>query len=373
MPSIDGLRCLAVAGVIAFHGVNFGMPSFFGWAGVWLFFVISGFVITISLMAPDYEDVSLTTKLRVFWYRRALRILPLYLLVILLGFGLTAALSLSRLPLEQAPYLLTFTYNFYRIWPGYEPIPIFSHLWSLSVEEQFYLLYPVAFFALSRRGLRWLLMGIVLLGPVVRYLAGVTATFALGEEWAGNAVYQFSPGHFDAFAAGAMVALYRDRIVGRGYAAILSVIGALAALLAYGVACALARPELGIVHALRSGFVANVFGQFQHVAAYSVLNAVSVACVVLCVVGRGPAETVLRWGPFRHLGRISYGLYIYHLPLIYLFDQVPDLSMLEGPLSDVIYLVALFCVAHLSYFSFERQFLRLKPRAARVGNVDAGH
>jgi len=135
VPEIDAVRALAIAAVILVHA-GF-MP--FGWAGVWLFFVVSGFAVTTSLIRSEIG--SKFQQLRHFYVRRCLRIVPLYFMFI--GINSLYLLHVWRPePLRALPYLLTFTYDFrYAVGhteygPGaWSP---FGTMWSLSVEEQFY-------------------------------------------------------------------------------------------------------------------------------------------------------------------------------------------------------------------------------------------
>src|SRR5882724_2747279 len=125
--SLDGLRAMAIILVLSLHtGV-----MHFGWVGVQLFFVLSGFLITGILWKEKGREEPISYKFKKFWVRRALRILPLY-------FGYLFVLSLTYLLFHfpdsfrtYMPYLLTYTYNFTRTLPGWKIDPAFAHLWSL--------------------------------------------------------------------------------------------------------------------------------------------------------------------------------------------------------------------------------------------------
>lgn len=137
-----GSTCCDSMPCSASYRFNLGINPF-GWAGVWLFFVISGFVITLSLILLRHADLSLRSALSVFYYKRTLRIFPLYFLFIAVGIAAIIVSGNFR-HFHHLPYLFTFTYNFYRVWPLYEFTPLFGHYWNVSVEEQFYLLYSAA-------------------------------------------------------------------------------------------------------------------------------------------------------------------------------------------------------------------------------------
>src|SRR5260221_3723884 len=216
LQGVDGLRCLAIIAVLLFHAGLFRT----GWVGVWLFFVISGFVITRTLLADAERGLSAKAMFRRFYLKRSFRILPLYLGSILVFTLVIIALSSDRdQKLEHLPFLLTFTYNFYRLGSDYVNNDFFSHFWSLSVEEQFYLVYPSLLIFLSVLRLRYLLLAALVVVPVIRLIVSLVYGAITPESldvdpaaWRGNAVYQFGLTQFDAFAIGALIALNEARI-----------------------------------------------------------------------------------------------------------------------------------------------------------------
>lgn len=163
--AIDGLRGVAVGLVLLFHSGVFGA----GWVGVWIFFVISGFVIAGARIGETASSLSFRERFFDFLSRRAFRILPLYVLIMLLGAVVTAITGeLGDQYGLQLASLATFTFNFLRMWSEYTHSFWSGHLWSLSTEQQFYLLFPVVFFLTPRRWLPAVLIGVVLLSPLVR-------------------------------------------------------------------------------------------------------------------------------------------------------------------------------------------------------------
>ena len=131
--------------VIGFHYGRLG----FGWAGVEIFFVLSGFLITSVLLAD--ADLPVGLYLKRFYWRRLLRIFPLYYFY--LGLVAAAYLMTGRPSLfgRYWPSLLTYTFNFEFLLPSYRNEYTFGHFWSLSIEEQFYLFWPLALYFLDRR------------------------------------------------------------------------------------------------------------------------------------------------------------------------------------------------------------------------------
>jgi peptidoglycan/LPS O-acetylase OafA/YrhL len=145
LPALDGLRAVAVFIVIAYHaGLIQGIP---GDLGVTLFFVLSGFLITWLLLREFVATGSIS--IRTFYARRALRIFPAYYVFILFSLALDTVLG-HRWSLGLVSVAFTYLVNYYNAFLGH-PTTSIAHAWSLAVEEQFYLLWPLACLALLRR------------------------------------------------------------------------------------------------------------------------------------------------------------------------------------------------------------------------------
>ena len=157
MPSLDGIRALSVLAVIIYHANKMWLPG--GFLGVEVFFVISGYLITLLLLAESEKNGSISLK--EFWWRRARRLLPA-LWVVVLGVVVFAALfqreMLGTLRGDVVAALL-YGFNWFQIWVGtsyftsFEFVPL-RHLWSLAVEEQFYLIWPVVMLIVAKFGKR---------------------------------------------------------------------------------------------------------------------------------------------------------------------------------------------------------------------------
>ena len=157
MPSLDGIRALSVLAVIIYHANKMWLPG--GFLGVEVFFVISGYLITLLLLAESEKNGSISLK--EFWWRRARRLLPA-LWVVVLGVVVFAALfqreMLGTLRGDVIAALL-YGFNWFQIWVGtsyftsFEFVPL-RHLWSLAVEEQFYLIWPVVMLVVAKFGKR---------------------------------------------------------------------------------------------------------------------------------------------------------------------------------------------------------------------------
>jgi peptidoglycan/LPS O-acetylase OafA/YrhL len=157
IPSLDGIRALSVLAVIVYHANKHWLPG--GFLGVEVFFVISGYLITLLLLAES--EKSGTVSLKEFWLRRARRLLPA-LWVVVLGVVVFAALFqreiLGTLRGDVVAALF-YGFNWFQVWVGtsyftsFEFVPL-RHLWSLAVEEQFYLIWPIVMLVVAKFGKR---------------------------------------------------------------------------------------------------------------------------------------------------------------------------------------------------------------------------
>lgn len=358
MPELDTVRGIAILGVLALHGFysrysslrGWSRPAHvfleltrWGWVGVNLFFVLSGFLITGILLdsrpRADYY--------RRFYLRRALRILPAYYaLVILLAVlrqSTAAYLGLS------AAYLANVTI-FFGVAESYGP------LWSLAVEEHFYLLWPMIVRWLNRRNLALFAFGVCVAEPAIRAFA-----FHRGQV-AGLASFTWFVA--DGLASGGLLAiLLRTSLARRQIARIAMSLLALAF-----IAAAMGAP-FGIL--TRNCLLGAAL---QH----TVIN-IFFSGVLLCFLLAGTAP----WGSFignmtlRFMGRISYGLYLVHLLVFRLYDKLcarfaPWLLPHNGELSKMIlgFIVAAgfaTAIACLSRRFYEEPFLRLKTHWTNDG------
>lgn len=197
IPSLDGIRAIAISLVIYWHlwlpthvsqvGVDWGT------LGVYIFFVLSGFLIT-GLLIREQSGRMHSVSLKNFYIRRFFRIIP-PLLCFLLAVKLLITLGF---PLASNRAIL-FSLSFFR---NYRPGPqVFNHLWSLSVEEQFYLLWPFLFACLSKKALSRVLTAIIVIVPVIRFVA----VLWVGDKYAWN-TEQVA----DGLAWGCLLALRQD-------------------------------------------------------------------------------------------------------------------------------------------------------------------
>jgi peptidoglycan/LPS O-acetylase OafA/YrhL len=365
-PALDGVRALAILMVFGQHYLQL----LWGWAGVDVFFVLSGFLITGILFDTSGQQ----HRVRNFYVRRTLRIFPLY-------YGLMLLLALLY-PLFRWRWSWTWL-----LWPAYvgnfcrgiHPFALGSamqmladfqplsatfphiqlylgHFWSLCVEEQFYLVWPwVVFWIRDRRKLMYLCLAAVVICPLMRVVCSHTLPqFMLEQE----VLYRWTPFRVDALLLGGLVALvWRGpswrRLLMLARAGFCLLFTAMIGYLAYG---ALHR---GMGYAHPNPVWANTWGLL--------LVDVFSACLIAMALEPGSiAFRVFSLRPLRWLGRISYGAYvfhdIYHLEIInwmrHITTHVEYGTALVGfPLT--------LLLAWASYRWFETPFIRLKERWTR--------
>jgi peptidoglycan/LPS O-acetylase OafA/YrhL len=355
MAQLDGLRAFAVALVLVYH---FYRPVRhyvqLGPIGVRVFFVLSGFLITgILLRSRARRDSGQTPTglaLGHFYMRRFLRIFPLYYLALAIAWlgkveDVRKALPWHVAYLSNVHFWLVNAVQHGR-WGG-----AVGHLWSLAVEEQFYLLWPWVILFAPRRWLPGIALGAAAVGPIFRF-AVYRAT--------GNDITQILlPGCIDSLALGAYLAMtvlpeYRSHPLVRSVGA----------------------PVLGCGVLLFAAYFAaersDGYWMFRMVSFDMAIALMSVWLVAKAAAGMGgPVGRALELAPVRYLGTISYGIYVYHLLLPHLLSRVvrrlghPDLL---APLGDqtatflAFYAVLTVAVAAASWHLFEAPINRLKAR-----------
>ncbi|OYU50187.1 MAG: acyltransferase [Rhizobiales bacterium PAR1] len=353
---MDGLRALAVLLVLWSHipfvpEIPFTKLSWeitqklsIGYFGVDIFFILSGFLITRILLNTLENEGKIS--LRTFYIKRAIRIFPVYYLCVLFYVAFFAFDGRSLVS------LLTYSFNYYHaLHPTPHPL---EHTWSLAVEEQFYLVWPflVAMIPAAR--------GKLITGLFIPSLAAALAlAFATLMEGtlAGDMIYMSSLTRMMSLSLGASLA-YRENTTSN---------------LSPQQACGIIGLGVSLLlldFVLRSFRIIPAAGYFQAFAlvGFALLSFGAVA-LLLSPDSRlmQKAQSFLTLSPLRYIGRISYGLYLYHYLLLYVLGiQLAETEAKGASGSTVLaFIVLTFGLAALSFRFFEEPLLRLKSRFAR--------
>lgn len=369
LPSLDGLRGIAILLVLihqlgnlqadsSLAGYLFHYTIGFGWTGVQLFFVLSGFLITGILLDTQRASNYFTG----FFARRALRIFPLYFASLIIAFLLLPLLGInSPLLAHDRPdqiWLWTYLSNWAQIFGhGSEAFP---HYWSLAVEEQFYLIWPLLLW--RRTPAQCLHICLAVAGTSLLARCAI-AWFAVSSS---ELFYYPSICRADALAFGGAAAAalrmgqWRDWIVANR---------------ALMVTAALVIAIAGTL--TTHGFsVHEISGE---TAGYLIVSLVFALFVIAAATADASGESIwwraLRWQPLQSLGKYSYAIYIFHKPLHDYLGKPLQISLglrlRESIAQNVVYIaggtVLLFALAFLSYHLFEKHFLHLKHWFAPAG------
>ena len=331
VPALDGLRGLAILLVLVGHTVAFQTESpHFAWIrlgewGVDLFFAISGFIITLLLLRELHH--SGTIALSNFYMRRALRILPPYLAFLLFVFVGEWIIG-PHLESYERFGLLTMTLNLFPIKSHYA-----GHIWSLSLEEQFYLLWPGILWCLGpRRGL-YAAIVVILIVPFMRYI--------VNNYIPGLLVFNSTPTRLDGIMTGCIVALLATGMAGPR----LQPVGSIGSLLALLV---------GATFFLFRGFCEQHTDSYLYYHSGSALYMAAILWIVISTEG-GWVSWFFRQPWITTLGLLSYSLYLWQQPFLYR-HSVGWWNLFPWNIGVI------FTIATISYYCLERPLLRWRNK-----------
>ncbi|HKR55493.1 MAG TPA: acyltransferase [Gemmatimonadales bacterium] len=336
LPALDGLRAIAVGTVITYHAGMWGVPADLG---VSAFFVLSGFLITWLLLKEfqNTQDVSL----RRFYLRRTLRIFPAYYAFLVLSYAIDRLHGAPWDP-AYAASAAGYVVNYYNALHG-EPITSITHAWSLGVEEQFYLLWPLLFLFLMRRGIaRARTVLVIVIALVAVWRSWLYLRTGVGSAWVNNAFDTRA----DNLAVGCLLALSAGMARFERWAA--------------WSAASPAAPlvTLGLLWASRIDSA-----KAYHYSIGYTIDALLLAILVVQLIqlSQHGVWSWLNWRWVRFLGTLSYSLYLYHNWGLTAGRHVPG-----GELGTFLAGVAgALALAGCSYFGIERPFLALRDRLER--------
>jgi peptidoglycan/LPS O-acetylase OafA/YrhL len=332
--AFDGIRGVAILMVLSTHGGWFR----YGWVGVDFFFVLSGFLITGILRRAKQQPF----YWRRFYIKRATRILP----PLLLGIAVTLLIWPRSSLIGTAGYALSLGNVVDMTRFNIRPI---QHLWSLSVEEHYYFLWPLAVRWLPKRKLQWLLCAIVVMVPLGR----LVFTYLLPHHEP-YAIYLLTPFRIDGIALGSMLALLLEQASWRKRLNKWSVVGVA---LAFAVFLGL-RTIVGPRH-----FWLNAYNPVFNSMGYSLVALIAFFVIAYAYLRPDAIPTrILRNRLLTKLGVISYGLYVYSWILMVLIRRsLPSLSWAQGGLIHMVVAIPLSAVLYKYY---ERPITDWGKRAA---------
>jgi peptidoglycan/LPS O-acetylase OafA/YrhL len=343
IPSLDGIRAISILMVVYGHlcgTLHFpvSIPEYGRWCGdvahlgVLVFFVISGFLITSLLMSE--REMTGATSLKRFYLRRIVRIFPAFY-AFLLVMAIATLFGVVQLTGRDFAYAITYMVNF-------EPnrgLPI-GHLWSLSVEEQFYLLWPLTLLILRERRALIVAIAAIFIGPLVR--VAIREWIFHVDPHSLNGMQTSFPAMFDYLAAGCALALLRPWLLTRTWYLWLTASPWLA----------LAVPLVLLINRMGSHTAAILLG--------SPLMNIGIALLIESSTRHASslAGRLLNWKPVVFLGVLSYSLYLWQSPFL---NHRSSAWIHAFPQN----LIFAFLAALASYALIERPFVRLRRKLRR--------
>jgi peptidoglycan/LPS O-acetylase OafA/YrhL len=368
--SLDGLRGLSILLVLLYHWHYpiYQLP--FGWTGVQVFFVLSGFLIT-RILLPD-TGKPLGAYLKRFYVRRVLRIFPIYYLYIAF---LAAAAAWGIITPDRSSAVfrtvwqtLTYTYNYYNVvgwsvvseWQGHDLV---RHLWSLCVEEQFYLFFPFIVYACKPALRRKVIIAMVFFPILLRILVmPVLSGLVQDSAWVGSVLYTHTLFQMDSLALGAAMAVFNFDWVKKPAVVFVAVLAGAAAVGL--VLCRIGNLPLATLGLPSPECIADG----RYIYQFPIVSLVSASALLACT--RGTFMTrIFENRALVEIGRVSYGVYLYHMVVKYFFvgKVISRVLPIEGSfwfetLGLIAYLGAAYGVAYLSHRFIEQRFLALKDK-----------
>jgi len=363
IPGLDGLRAIAFLLVFALHTDYLQI----GWIGVQFFFVLSGFLIT-GILLDMKKSLPTLEYFKNFYGRRFLRIFPLYYFYLLLMTGITLGLialsyrsNYMKIFLDQIWYAVFYVYDFFFGTISFQYSHFLDHFWSLSVEEQFYIFWPLLILLVPEKWTKSLFLSCIAFGLIFRiifYFIYHSGVFRFFGDTVAAAVYPLPFNHIDAFAFGAYLSRYSiPKAKGQFFLlfALIPIIGFVAQYVATG--------DIGPISTL--GYPLLLANGYQYIWGYSILN-YFFAIVIQVVAKEGLFNSFLELPFMRYLGKISYGLYVYHYPVIWFSGRIRDVISMPEWIAKLLTALIAFCatllISSLSYRFLEKPLLSLKDR-----------
>jgi peptidoglycan/LPS O-acetylase OafA/YrhL len=339
IPALDGLRGIAILLVILFHTFHFTL----GWCGVDLFFILSGFLITSSLIETKEDN----NYLKKFWLKRVLRIFPLYYLILIIILIPKDFFNINTVSFSSWSYWF-YVQNWVYVYNGLFPDgkDTLNHFWSLAIEEQFYFLFPFIIKYVPKKNLVSVLLLFIAVPIGARYYYFINNNIGY---------YVATVSRLDALSIGALLAYlvrenkhYLEKYV---HLVFYSALG-------YIIVAILIYQDLHFSNPLIATLGLTAFALlFACVLIYSISN-----------FKNNFLNAILNNKYLKFIGKIAYGLYVYHWILYVLikpqllemlFNATQLLLVSKVIASSFIFLLALI-ISYLSYHYFEKRIMSLR-------------
>lgn len=352
-PSLDILRGIAIIFVVLYHCFDTVALFRFGWMGVDLFFVLSGYLIT-NLLLQSKENKH---YIRNFYVRRALRIFPLYYITIFIFFKLASvtfsnqeAGSTFGYYTNHSSWFWTFTQNWLMAFEGPPPTPYLSHFWSLAIEEQFYLFWPLLiFFIKNLQLLKKIIIGLIVAAIAIRLNIWLNGAHV-------EAYYCNTLTRMDSLLMGCLLAVHlkQGRNVPMQFIHL--------AFICFFAVVVSSLFLFGNVNAKNLLFAS---------VGYTCTASFFTACLYLLVKHESllqPFTSKLQ--PIRFIGKISFGIYVYHLPIYLLLHYFifkylannQDLFYTQSTFISSLSIILTVLASSISFYLLEKPILNLKSR-----------
>jgi peptidoglycan/LPS O-acetylase OafA/YrhL len=345
IPELDGLRFIAFLLIFIHHSsvqhiFLFDQIKTAGWLGVEIFFCLSAFLLT-RLLRYEIQQMGSIDVFK-FFVRRVLRIWPLYLTYVILAILFS---FYEHLITEENWYrvlgLLTFTDNIFTAFKGFNPILFTGHLWTISYEEQFYFLLPFLIPWLVRLKFKsriYFFVGAFIVGSFVR---GFSIYFDFKDPF----IWTFPITHFESILVGIVIGFYEQEFMKISKKVIITI-------LLLSITSIVFLPETNVI-AYHLLIVYPIAGIFSGSVLCYLLNA------EIIFIKKALSNKIVAFA-----GKISFGLYVFHIFCMRLVDYLMGIS--NPVLNLFISLFLILIVASLSYFILEKRFLVMKERFMKI-------
>jgi peptidoglycan/LPS O-acetylase OafA/YrhL len=384
--SFDGLRGVGALMILLYHWPSHRFSISHGWEFMQMFFVMSGYLITMVLLEEKNKYTFKKFAGR-FYLKRSLRLFPLYFAYILAAlfiYFITSATGITKEPFasdvyKHGIYLFTYTYNLMNIinfWLGFDYTSEYwsTHLWTLSMEEQFYLVFPFIVFYLSHKNLKRFAI-FCIIGAFLFRIASFQWYMKVNPDdyiWVVQNLVRIPFAQMDSFAFGACIAIFPLTFIksARNWFYVITAI----IVLAYSTNMAYVYWVQGEnYYDLTFGKkMAEAWMAHNYFFAY-IITLVNLWCAILLLylIRSKNGNPFFEWKPLMFLGKLSYGFYILHVPILFLYFKILKKIIPLSWMTDhwwielLLLFVYIAITTFISYYVnqyFEAYFIRLKNK-----------